>query len=145
MKMPPKSSASDKEVWYAHSCIWVLLFLPYPPRNSQLQLLPVSTGEEKCHVPLDDEPVVAVPNLPVAISDAPWSTLPYELPSIRPNLKTVTVVLCLSFIAHETEECHVNWSHAVLECFKVEAEILAETMENLIKKKKEMIKQSSGT
>ena len=82
---------------------------------------------------------MTVPNLPVAISDAPWSTLPYELPSIRPNLKTVTVVSCLSFIAHETEECHVNWSHAELECFEVEAEILAETMENLIKKKKQEI------
>ena len=133
MKMPPKSPASAKEVWYAHSCIWVLLFLPYSPRNSQLQLLPVSTGEEKCHVPLDNETVMAVPDLPVAISDASWGTLPYELPAICTNLQTVAVITGITFIAHKTEECHVHRSHAKLECFEVKAKVLAKTMENLTK------------
>lgn len=131
--MPSKSPVLATEVGYAHTSILILLFLPYPSCNSQLQLLPVPTGEEKCHVSLDNETIMAVPDLSMAIPDAPWSTLPYEFPSICTNLQAVTIVPCFILITHETKECHIYRGHAKLKGFEVKAKILTKTMEDLNK------------
>jgi hypothetical protein len=124
------------KVRYAHSCFWTLLFLPYPPGNSKLQLLPIPTREEKCHISLNYETVMTIPDLPVAISDTSRGTLPYKFPAISSDLKAIAIIPSLSLITHETEECHINRGHAKLESFKVKAEVLTKTMEDLTKKKK---------
>jgi hypothetical protein len=133
--MLSKSSFSATKVRYAHPSIWILLFFPYPPSNSQLQLLSIPTWEEESHVSLDNETIMAVPDLSVTISDTSWGTLPYEFPTICANLKAITIVPSLILIAHETEECHVNRGHAELEGFKMKAEVLTKTMKDLKKKK----------
>nr|GMC68389.1 stress-response A/B barrel domain-containing protein UP3-like [Ipomoea batatas] len=79
------------EIGNAHPSIWILLFLPYPPCNSKLQLLAVPAGKEKCHVTLNDKTVVTVPHLAMAISDTSWSTLPDELSTISSYLQAVAV------------------------------------------------------
>jgi len=107
-----RSGILATDIGYAGSSIRVLLLLPYPSSNAEFQLLLVPTREEESHVPLDDEPIVAVPNLPVAIPDAPWVPFPYKFPSIPPNLEAVAVVSGLILIAHETQEGHVHWGHA---------------------------------
>lgn len=73
---------------------------------------------------------MAVPNLPMAVSDAAGISLPYHLPAIRPNLKAVSVAPCIIFITHKTEESHVYWCHSKLECLKVQTEVLTKTVEN---------------
>jgi hypothetical protein len=55
---------------------------------------------------------------------------------MSPDLKAVGIIPSLSLITHETEECHINRGHAKLESFKVKAEVLTKTMEDLTKKKK---------
>jgi len=126
--MYSKTYFSATEVWYAHPSIWILLLLPYPPSNSQLQLFSIPTREEESHVSLDNETIMAVPDLLVAISNTSWGTLPYEFPPICPDLKAITIVPSLILVTHETEECHVNRGHAKLESFKVKAEVLTKTM-----------------
>lgn len=76
---------------------------------------------------------MAVSNLLVAISYASWGTFPNEFPPISPNLKTVAVITGFRLITHETEECHIHWSHPQLKSFKMETEVLSETVENLNK------------
>ncbi len=132
--MSSKSSFSATEVWYAHPSIWILLLLPYPPSNSQLQFFSIPTREEESHISLDNETIMAVPYLLVAISDTSCGALPYEFPPICPNLKAITIVPSLILVTHETEECHVNRGHAKLEGFKVKAEILTKTMKDLTKR-----------
>ena len=107
------------------------LLLPDPPGDPQLELLPVAAREEECHVALDDEPVVAVPDLPVAVPDAPRHALPCHLAPVPSNLQAVAVVLGLGVVAHETEEGDVHGRHAQLESLEVQAEVLAEAAENL--------------
>lgn len=68
---------STTKIGYAHPCIWILLFLPYSSCDPKLQLLPVPTREKKCHVALDYEAIVAVPDLFVAVADTSWGSLPY--------------------------------------------------------------------
>ena len=110
-----------------------LLLLPDPASDPQLQLLPVTTGEEQRHVPLDDEAVMAVPRLPVAVADAPRGALPYHLPAISTHLKAVAVVLRLVLVSHETKEGHVYRCHPKLEGLKVQAEVLPEAVKHLLK------------
>jgi hypothetical protein len=55
---------------------------------------------------------------------------------MSPDLKAVGIIPSLSLITHETEECHINRGHAKLESFKVKAEVLTKTMEDLTKKKR---------
>jgi hypothetical protein len=74
---------------------------------------------------------MAVPNLPVAISYTPWHAFPNKFPTISPNLQAVAVIPSFCLITHESEECHINRSHPKLESFKMKAEILAKTVENL--------------
>lgn len=133
LNMYSKTYFSATEVWYAHPSIWILLLLPYPPSNSQLQLFSIPTREEESHVSLDNETIMAVPDLLVAISNTSWGTLPYEFPPICPDLKAITIVPSLILVTHETEECHVNRGHAKLESFKVKAEVLTKTMKYLMK------------
>lgn len=80
--------------------IYLLLF-PYAPCHPQLQLLAVSTGEEQSHVPLNDEPVMTVPNFPMTVPDAPGDTLPAELPTIGSHFEAVTEIFGLIVVAHE--------------------------------------------
>jgi hypothetical protein len=54
---------------------------------------------------------------------------------MSPDLKAVGIIPSLSLITHETEECHINRGHAKLESFKVKAEVLTKTMEDLTKKR----------
>ena len=76
-------------------------------RDTQLELL-VTAREEQGHVPLDDEPVVAIPDLPVTVSDAPRHPLPDHLAPSAPNLQAVAVVLCFCVISHEPQEGDVD-------------------------------------
>lgn len=122
---------SAEEIRDAGSWVGVLLLLPDAASHPQFQLFPLPAGEEECHVPLDYEAVVAVTHFAVAVPDAPGCALPYHLPAIGTNLKAIAVVPCVILIAHEAEECHVDWRHSKLEGLKMQAEILPETMENL--------------
>ncbi|KAJ4954601.1 hypothetical protein NE237_011384 [Protea cynaroides] len=90
--------------------------------------------KKKCHVPLNNEAIMAVPDLPVAISDAPEGTFPYEFTAISPNFQAVAIVPSLCLITHKMEECHVYRSHAKLEGFEVQAEVLTKTIEDIQKK-----------
>ena len=74
---------------------------------------------------------MAVPDLPVTVSNAAGSALPYHLPSICPNLKAIAVVPSIIFIAHKPEESHVYWCHSKLEGLEVQAKVLPETMKYL--------------
>jgi hypothetical protein len=107
------------------------LLLPDPPSDPQLELLPVTTGEEQGHVPLDDEPVVAVPDFPVAVSDATRDALPCHLAATASDLEAVAVVLGFNVVSHEPEEGDVHRCHAQLECLEVQTKALAKTAENL--------------
>jgi hypothetical protein len=115
--------------------VWGLLLFPYPTGDPELELLPVTAGEEEGHVPLDDEPIMAVPHLPVAVTDAPGGALPYHLPAIGTDLQAVAVVLCIVLVPHETEKCHVHRCHPKLEGLKVKAKVLPETVKYLRLKK----------
>lgn len=119
------------EVGDAHPSIWVLLFLPYSPCNSKLQLFSVAPREKQSHIPLYNKPIVAVPHLPVTIPYASRGSLPYEFPAISPNFQAITVVSGLCLITHESEKCHVNRSHPELKSFKMEAEVVTEAIEDL--------------
>jgi len=66
--------------------IRVGLLFPDPPSHPQLQLLPVTAREEQRHIPLDDEAIMAVTDLAVAVTDASRSTFPYHFPPITTNL-----------------------------------------------------------
>lgn len=123
------------ERYDARTTFWVLLFFPYSSCNSQLQLFPIPTREEKCHVALYYEAIMAVSNLLVAIPYASWVSFPYDLSAISSNLKAVCVVPSFCFIPHETEECHINRSHTKLEGFKMETEVLTKAVENLTRMK----------
>lgn len=83
---------------------------------------------------MDNETIMAVPDLAVAISDTSWCTLPNEFPAICPDLEAITVVPSFILVTHETEECHVNRCHAKLEGFKVKAKVLTKTMKDLTEK-----------
>lgn len=74
---------------------------------------------------------MAVPNLPVAVTDAAGSALPYHLPAICPDLKAIAVVPSIIFISHKTEKSHVYRCHSKLEGLKVQAKVLPKTMKNL--------------
>jgi len=113
--------------------VWGLLLFPDPAGDPELQLLPVATREEQRHVPLDDEAVVAVTHLPVAVADAPWGAFPDHLPPVGADLEAVAVVLRLVLVPHETEEGHVYWCHPKLERLKVQAEVLPEAVKHLLR------------
>jgi hypothetical protein len=115
------------------ACSYNSLFLPNPPSDPQFELLPVATREAQGHVPLDDEPVVAIPNFPVAISDASRDTLPGHLTINASNLQAVGVVLSFNIVSHEPEEGDVDRRHPQLEGLEVQAEVLAKAAENLYK------------
>lgn len=119
------------EIWYAGT-VRGLLLLPDPAGDPQLQLLSVAPREEQRHVPLDDEAIMAVPHLPVAVPDTSGGALPYHFPAICADLKAVAIVPCLIFITHETEKGHIDWCHPKLEGLKVQAEVLPETVEDLL-------------
>lgn len=53
------------------------LGLPNPSSDPKLELLPLSTGEKKCHVTLDYETIVAIPDLVMAVTYAPRGSFPY--------------------------------------------------------------------
>ena len=107
------------------------LLSPDAACDPQLELLPAAAREEERHVPVDDQPVEAVPHLPVAVPDAPRSALPCQLPSAPAHLQAVPKALCLALLAHEPQEPHVHWRHPKQECLKVQAEMLPETLEDL--------------
>jgi hypothetical protein len=107
------------------------LLLPDPPSDPQLELLPVATGEEQGHVPLDDEPVVAVPDFPVAVPDASRDALPCHLTATASHLEAVAVALGFGVVSHEPEEGDVHRCHAQLECLEVQTEVVAKAAENL--------------
>lgn len=67
----------------------------------------------------------------MAISNASRAALPYLSASVSTYLQAVAVAPGFSFVAHEAEERHVNRSHTKLESFKVETEVLTETVEDL--------------
>jgi hypothetical protein len=131
------------KIVYAGPAFWVLLFFPYPARNTQLELFPIPTREEKCHVPLYNEAIMAVSNFPVAVPYASWVALPSQFSTISSNFQAIGVVSSIVFITHETEECHINRSHAKLEGFKMETEVLTKTVEDLTRTIKETIAQVS--
>lgn len=106
------------------------LFFPDSTSYSQLQLLPVATGEEQGHVAVDDQPVIAISNLPVAIPDASRHPLPYQFPAIATHLQAVAEVLCLVVLTHESQECHVNWSHSQEEGLEVKTEVFPKAIED---------------
>jgi len=106
------------------------LLSPDAACDPQLELLPAAAREEERHVPVDDQPVEAVPHLPVAVPDAPRSALPCQLPSAPAHLQAVPKALCLALLAHEPQERHVHWRHPKQECLKVQAEMLPETLED---------------
>lgn len=99
---------SAAKVWYAHYTIWILLFFPYPPGNSKLQLLPIPTGEEEGHASLDNETVMAVPNFPVTIPDTSRGAFPNKLPVAASNFKTVAVIVSAILISHKSKKRHVH-------------------------------------
>jgi len=113
--------------------VWGLLLFPDPASDTELQLLSVATGEEQRHVPLDDEAVVAVPHLPVAVADAPGGALPDHIPPVGADLEAVAVVLRLVLVPHEMEEGHVYRCHPKLERLKVQAEVLPEAVKHLLR------------
>ena len=118
------------EIGYA-SRIRVLLLLPYPACDAELELLPVTSGEKQSHAALYDEAVMAVSNLPVRVSYAPGSPLPRQLPPISPNLQAVAVIPGLCLVSHEPKKCHVHWSHPELESFEMKAKVVTKTIEHL--------------
>jgi hypothetical protein len=127
-------SASSMRGWkidHEAARITRLALLPDAAGDPQLELLPVAAGEEKGHLPVNDQPVVAVPHSPVAVPDASWRALPCQLPPLPAHLQAVAEALCLALLTHEPQECHVHWRHAQQECLKVEAEVLPKTFENL--------------
>ena len=77
---------------------------------------------------------MTVPNFPVAVSNASWGTFPGEFTTVTSNFETVAVVPSFHLVPHESKECHIYRSHAKLKGFKMEAEILTKTVENLRKK-----------
>jgi hypothetical protein len=85
---------------------------------------------------------MTIPDFPVAISNTLRGALPCQFPAMSPDLKAVGIIPSLSLITHETEECHINRGHAKLESFKVKAEVLTKTMEDLTKKKKKKEQQA---
>lgn len=107
------------------------LSLPYPSGDPKLELLPFSSGEKECHVTLDYETIMAVPYLLMALTYASRGSFPYEFPSMCSDFKSVAKGSCFDRIAHETEKCNVNWCNAKLEGFKMQAEVMAVTVEYL--------------
>ena len=55
---------------------------------------------------------MAVPDLAVAVSDAPRGAFPYEFPTIGPNLEAVGVIPSVILIPHKPQKCHVHRSHS---------------------------------
>lgn len=80
----------------------MLLFFPDTTSHSQLQLLPVATGKEEGHVPVDDQPIVAISDLPVIVSYAPRHSLPCKFSAIATHLKAVAEVPCLAVFAEKS-------------------------------------------
>lgn len=74
---------------------------------------------------------MTVSNFLVAISNAPWTSLVDQFAAASAYLETVAVASGVSFVAHETKECHVNWGHSELKGFEMETEILSKTVEDL--------------
>jgi hypothetical protein len=95
------------------------LFLPNSPSDPQFELLPFSTREEQGHVPLDDKPIIAIPDLPMAVSDAPGNPLPDHFAASASYLQAVAVVLCFQVITHEPQEGDVHRCHPQLKCFEM--------------------------
>lgn len=128
--MRVKVKSTTREIGYTDTGVWVLLLLPDPSGDSELELFPVSAGEEESHVSLNYESVVAVSHFPVAVSDASRRSLPYQLPTVSADLEAVAIVPSLVLVSHEPQERHIHRSHSQLERLEVEAEILPETMEH---------------
>jgi hypothetical protein len=112
-------------------CFSLPLLPPDAAGDPQLELLPAAAREEERHVPVDDEPVEAVPHLPVAVPDAPRRALPRQLPPAPAHLQAVPEPLRLALLAHEPQERHVHRRHPQHERLEVQAEVLPETLENL--------------
>ncbi|KAH0463610.1 hypothetical protein IEQ34_008192 [Dendrobium chrysotoxum] len=92
----------------------ILLFLPYPACDSQLQLLPVASGKEECHTPVNYEPIKAVSNLGMAIANTSRIALPYKLPTSSPNLKAVTELSRIILITHKAQEGHIHGKGGIM-------------------------------
>lgn len=126
---------SATNIRYAHS-IFLILFLPYSSCDSKFQLLPLPTREKQCHISLNDETIMAIPDFTVAIPNTSRCTLPNQFPAIGPNFQAIAVVPSIIFIAHKTKKCHVNRGHAKLKSFEMKAEILTKTVKYLPQKNK---------
>ncbi|GER25179.1 coiled-coil domain-containing protein 92 [Striga asiatica] len=113
--------------------VGIVVLLPNAARDSELEFVSVSTGEKEGHIALYDEAVVTVPDLAVGVANASWGPFPCELPPVASDFEAVAVVSSLRLVSHKTEKGHVNGCHSQLKGLKVEAEILSETMEYLIK------------
>lgn len=107
------------------------MLLPDAASHTELQLLVVPTREEERHVSLDYEAIMAVSYFPMAVSDASRGAFPNHSPAAATNLQAVAVGLRLILVPHETNERHVDWSLPEQKGFKVQAEILSETIEHL--------------
>lgn len=86
------------------------MLLPDAASDTQLQLLAFPTREEKRHVSLDYEAIMAVSYFPMTIPDASRGAFPDHSPATGPNLDAIAVGLCFILIPHETDERHVYWS-----------------------------------
>ncbi|KAG9141641.1 hypothetical protein Leryth_015344 [Lithospermum erythrorhizon] len=57
--------------------------------------------EEKCHITLNNEAIVAVPNLAVAIPYTSWGAFPYEFSAIATYLQTIAIISSICLVSHE--------------------------------------------
>ena len=85
---------------------------------------------------------MTIPDFLMAISNTSGGALPCQFPAMSPDFKAVAIIPSISLITHETEKCHVNRGHAKLESFKVKAEVLTKTMEDLTKKEAKNIQSN---
>ena len=126
---------SGAKVGDADARVRAELLLPNPACDPKLELFAVSPREEESHVSLYDQPIMTIPDFPMTISNAPWRSLPQQLPVIPTNLEAIAIIPSLILIPHEPKESHVNWRHPQLKRLKVQAKVLPEAMEHLSPKK----------
>lgn len=68
----------------------------------------------------------------MAVSYAPWNSLPCQLPHVPANFKAVTVMFRFLVVTHKAEERYIDWSHSKLKSLEMQAEVLAEATKNLV-------------
>lgn len=89
----------------------------------------VPAREVEGKVPLYNETVMTVAYQLMVGADAPRHALPHHSAAIASNLEAIPKLPCFIFTPHESEEGHVNRLGSQPERFKVQAEVLVETVE----------------